>query len=74
MADQAGNPQVLQWGRLPDGRFQIVVAVLAQFGAAQPLVAPVHMFVLSREEEDKLLASLGGVAIARSLPMNGHKK
>lgn len=69
MADQAGSPQVLQWQRNPAGRFQITVAVQVQLGPGSPVInAPIHAFVLTQDEEDKLLAALGGISIARKLP------
>lgn len=68
MADQAGAPQTLQWARLPNGRFQITVCVQGQLGPTAPVFnAPIHAFILTQDEEDKLLASLGGITVARSL-------
>lgn len=67
MADQAASPQTLQWQRRPDGRFQIAVNVQGQMGT-QSVNVPVHVFILTQDEEDKLLAALNGVAIARVMP------
>ncbi len=78
MADQSSAPQVLSWGRDPKGRFFIQVLVQSAIGPGQVISAPIHVFVLTQDEEDKLLASLGGITVAHSLDnlvqLNGHKK
>ena len=72
MADQTATPQALQWGRAPDGRFFINVIIAVQVSGADGSVhVPVHGFILSKEEEEKLKAALANIVLANSMP-NGH--
>lgn len=68
MADQEAAPQVLSWGRNANGKFIITVALPVQLTKDQAIAAPIHTFVLTKEEEAALRASLGGITIASKVP------
>ena len=57
------SPLGLGWGRAPDGRFFIVVAVGA---------VPIHSFILTTEEEASLRAAMAGIVMAELPPANGN--
>lgn len=73
MADHKMNPLQLQWGRSPGGRFSITMVATALGPAGQTLAIPIRSWVLSKDEEEALKATLhGGLVIASGLPGNGH--
>ena len=67
MAEQQQQQQQLTWTRLPDGRFAITVGVPMMIQTPQgpqPQVMPLHTWILSKEEEAKLKASMAGLFVA----------
>ena len=68
MAEQQVCPQILAWGRDVNGRFVINVATQVPIAPDQTIAVPILGFILSKEEEDRLRASLGGLSVATELP------
>ena len=63
MAELESRNLVLQWARLPNGRFAIMVAALASPEEAAASL-PLHAWTLTAEEEAALKAALSGVLVA----------
>ena len=63
MADQQFYPQSLAWGRLPDGRFFLNLDMQVQAPGGKILRVPVCSFLLTKDEENQLKASLSGLHI-----------
>lgn len=63
MADQQVSPQVLAWGRGPDGHFFIQVAVQVSEAGKKVTHVPICGFTLTKDEEERLKASLTGLHI-----------
>ena len=81
MADQQASSMVLIWQRHATGRLMITVAVTVtlpdvpgQDPNAPPTVmnAPVHAFLLTKEEENNLRAVMGGIVLATNVPELVH--
>lgn len=74
MAEQKMSMMAMSWGRQPDGRFFLQLAVPVNGPAGQQIQVPVVAFLLTREEEQSLKASLLGLHVATNLaaPGNGH--
>lgn len=67
MADLEVATQALQWGRLPDGRFFVDIVLPVPAAAGKVVRVPLARFVLTKEEEQFLKASLSGLQIATTL-------
>ena len=63
MAEQTFHPQSLAWGRLPDGRFFLNLDMQVQGPNGQMVRVPVCSFMLTKDEEERLKASLTGLHI-----------
>ena len=71
MADEQAFPQALQWGRLPDGRFFFRVTLPIMLPGMQgQAYAPIHSFIFTKEEEERLKSSLYGLLPASEMPKN----
>lgn len=74
MARQEALPQALEWGRTPEGEFFIKVIIPISIDGRQARV-PIRAFILTKEEENMLKASLFGLVPAAEISTpNGHKE
>lgn len=76
MANQEFYPQAIMWGRSADGRFGITVNMQLPTNKGQFRFVPVTTFILTKEEEQRLRATLDGLHVASSLvdASNGHNQ
>lgn len=63
MADQKFYAQSLAWGRTPDGRFFVNLDMQVTAAGDKLVRIPVTTFILTKDEEAQLLASLRGLHI-----------
>lgn len=70
MAEQQVAKQALGWGRGPDGRFVISVDLQVPASDGKVIRVPVTIFVLTKDEEARLAASLAGIVVP-ALQING---
>ena len=63
MADLSRAPQGVSWGRTSDGLFTLVISVTAPTADGGAIEVPCSRFVLTKEEEVSLKASLSGLAV-----------
>ncbi len=68
MAKVQASPLALQWGHTPMGEFYISFALPIALPDGQQGFAPLHVFVLTKDEEDSLKAELKNITIAKSIP------
>lgn len=68
MADLSYGPTGIGWGRGPDGRFVIQVALQMVLPDGRGVQAPMMAFLLTREEETALKAALSGIVLNGSKP------
>jgi hypothetical protein len=68
MAEQKISGLALTWGRVPDGRFAITLAIPIAGPGGKVLQAPFTAFILTPEEEQSLRAAMGGLHVVS----NGH--
>ena len=65
MAELQQHPYALSWGRLPDGRFCINVAIMVTNSDGKVAQVPVQGYILDKTEEDELVKSLTGLHLPR---------
>ena len=63
MADQTFFPQSLAWGRLPNGKFFLNLDMQISGPGGKLMRVPVTSFILTKDEEERLKASLTGLHI-----------
>ena len=63
MAEQQFYPQSLAWGRLPNGKFFLNLDMQIAGPGGKLMRVPVTSFLLTKDEEERLVASLTGLHI-----------
>ena len=68
MAEVKQAVPAMQWGRQPDGKFFIGLALPVSGSQGQQIQVPFTCFLLTKDEEQSLRAALDGLVISS----NGH--